>query len=429
METVVLADGIRLHHFHEERFKSEYLSANLICPPLVTHSAHSVLLSSLMGQSNARYPKTAEFSKALETAYNTSFSSKMFRIGETRIHPFAVSWLSERFVRDGFQTTDFALDFLASTLFEPHLKEGLFPEKELQKQIKNRIDDLAAEKNNKQRYALKQCVRELCKGEPFATPLGSTVKDLQEVTPASLHGYYTALLEKAPVEFYYFGRTPAKELAKRISLLFAPLFTKKDGLQRESVSLPKSTPVRLTEEAPVSQSTLCLGFKTPVTLAHPLHPAQVVLKEMLSDSPISLLFTNVREKESLCYYCSALSESGKGLFVISGGVDKSNVKRAEEAIFKQIETMQKGDFSEDLLFLAKKSLISSYKDLYDSPAYLEAWYLRRNLFGMWDSPADMAKKIEKVTREEIVSCANLLTLDTVYLLEGQKGGEASGMLF
>jgi hypothetical protein len=48
---------------------------------------------------------------------------------------------------------------------------------------------------------------------------------------------------------------------------------------------------------------------------------------------------------------------------------------------------------------------------------------------MWDSPADMAKKIEKVTREEIVSCANLLTLDTVYLLEGQKGGEASGMLF
>ena len=300
METIVLADGIRLHHFKEERFKSEYLSANLICPPVVTHGAHSVLLSSLMGQSNARYPKNAAFSRALETAYNTSFSAKMFRIGETRIHPFAVSWLSERYVQDGFRTMDFALDFMATTLFEPHLEKGVFPNGELQKQIKNRIDDLAAEKNNKQRYALKQCVRELCKGEPFAIPLGSTVKDLQQVSPDSLYEYYCNLLKKAPVEFYYFGRTPAEELKERLLGLFEPLFTPKDSPAKELVSRPKDIPSVITEEAAVSQSTLCIGFKTDVTLPHPLHPAQVVMKEILSDSPVSLLFTNVREKESLC---------------------------------------------------------------------------------------------------------------------------------
>lgn len=423
METILLANDIRLHYFEEKRFKSEYFSANLICPPSIAAPAHSVLLSSMMGQSNSDFKDSASFSKALEEAYNTSFSCRMFRIGETRIHPFAVSWLSGRFIKDGFLSEEFAFDFLSKTLFKPHLVNGVFPQKELDKQIKNRIDDLNSEKNNKQRYALKQCVRALCKGEPFAIPLGSTVEDLSAVTPASLYDYYKALLEKAPVEFYYFGRMDKEELAHRILKQFSPLFCKKDPITREAISLPKDSPLRITEEALASQSTLCLGFKTSVTLDHPLHPAQVVFKEILSDSPVSLLFTNVREKESLCYYCSALSETGKGLFVISCGVDKKNAQKAENAIFEQIEAIQKGLFSDDLIELAKKALISSYKDLYDSPAYLEAWYLRRILFGMWDAPLDMAEKIEKVTKDEIVACARMLTLDTVYFLEGQKGGE------
>ena len=423
METILLRDGVRLHAFTEERFKSEYLSANLICPPDLSKTGPSVLLPSLLGQSNGVYPNSAAFNRALEQAYNTSFSYRMFRIGESRIQPFAVSWLANRFVPDDFSTEDFALRFLKDTMLFPHLRNGLFPEDELKKQIRNRIDDLSAEKNNKQRYALKQCVRSLCKGEPFATPLGGTAEELQQVTPESLYTYYRSILQKAPVEFYYFGRTAPELLAKRLEEMFSPLFSSKQPLIRESVSRPKDEVLKVNEEAIATQSTLCLGFKTPITLDHPLHPAQVMMKEILADSPVSLLFTNVREKESLCYYCSALSESGKGLFVISCGIDRKNRKRAEDAILSQVEAMRKGLFSEDLLALAKKALINSYKDLYDSPAYLEAWYLRRNLSGMWDSPADMAKRIEGVTRDEIVACAESLVLDTVYFLEGQKGGE------
>ena len=148
------------------------------------------------------------------------------------------------------------------------------------------------------------------------------------------------------------------------------------------------------------------------------------MKEILSDSPVSMLFTNVREKESICYYCSAISETGKGLFLISAGIDRKNADRAEDAIAAQIEALKKGEFSDDLIALAKKALVSAYKDLYDSPAHLEAWYLRRNLAGRWDSPLDMAKQVEMVSKEQIVACAEALRLDTVFLLDGQKGGES-----
>ena len=424
MKTLIIKDGIRLHAFEERRFKSEYLSMNFLCPSHLCPVGESVLLPSVMAQSNARYPDNMLFNKALEESYNTSFACRMFRMGDTRVQPFAVSWLSDRFVPDGFGTEDFALGFLKDTLLFPRLEGGAFPAEELAKQTRNRIDDLHAEKNNKQRYAIKKCVRLMCQGDPFATPLGGTEQILAEVSPQSLYGYYTDLLEKAPIELYYFGRRPAEQMAERISSLFAPIIKPKERVFPDRLCLPAKEPNRVSERANAQQSVLCMGYKTEVTLNHPLHPAQVVMKEILSDSPVSLLFTNVREKESICYYCSALSETGKGLFLISAGIDRKNASRAEDAIAAQIEALKKGEFPDDLIALAKRALISAYKDLYDSPAHLEGWYLRRALTGRWDSPLDMAKQVEMVSKEQIVACAEALRLDTVFLLDGQKGGES-----
>ena len=423
MKTIVLKEGIRLHAFEETRFKSEYLSLNFLCPPSVFSVGESVLLPSVMAQSNARYPNGMLLNKALEEGYNTSFACRLFRIGDTRIQPFAVSWLSERFVPDGFSTEDFALGFLRDTLLSPRLENGVFPEDELEKQIKNRVDDLYAEKNNKQRYAIKNCLRHMCKDDPFAIPLGGSEEALKEVSTASLYEYYQKLLSCAPIEIYYFGRKAPEEMAERICTLFSSLFTEKLPTSPDSLCQKKEEVSRVIEGANAQQSVLCLGYKTEVTLNHPLHAAQVVMKEILADSPVSLLFTNVREKESLCYYCSALCETGKGLFLLTAGIDKKNAQRAENAIRSQIEALKNGDFSDDLIALAKKSLISAYKDLYDSPAHLEAWYLRRALAGKWDAPIDMAGAVERVSKEDVIACAQALEPDTVYLLEGRKGGE------
>ncbi|MBP3320922.1 MAG: insulinase family protein [Clostridia bacterium] len=422
MNSMILKEGIRLNAFEETRFKSEYLSLNLLCPSELIKVGASALLPSVISQANARYPDSVRLNRALEEAYNTSFACRMFRIGDTRIQPFAVSWLSDRYVPDGFGTEEFALGFLRDCLLEPKLENGVFPVGELQNQIRNRIDDLNAEKNNKQRYAIKQCVRLMCEGDPFSIPLGGSEKELQNTSARDLYDYYRTILEKAPIEIYYFGRKNGEQIGEEIVKRFSPLFTEKGCVPPDVPAQKRGDIVHKTESALAQQSVLCLGYKTEITLCHPLHAAQVVMKEILSDSPVSLLFTEVREKESLCYYCSSLSETGKGLFIISAGVDRKNAKRAKQAILEQIERLKRGEFSDDLLYLAKKALINSYKDLYDSPAYLEAWYLRRRLAGREDAPLDMAKRVEAVTKEMIVACAEALMLDTVFLLDGRKGG-------
>ena len=47
---------------------------------------------------------------------------------------------------------------------------------------------------------------------------------------------------------------------------------------------------------------------------------------------MSKLFVGVREKLSLCYDCSAISDINRGMMIVSSGIDAANAGKAEEAI-------------------------------------------------------------------------------------------------
>lgn len=61
---------------------------------------------------------------------------------------------------------------------------------------------------------------------------------------------------------------------------------------------------------------------------------------------MSKLFVNVREKESLCYYCSARYDVYKGTMLIDCGVEPENTERAKQAILEQVSLLQAGSFTE-----------------------------------------------------------------------------------
>ena len=76
------------------------------------------------------------------------------------------------------------------------------------------------------------------------------------------------------------------------------------------------------------------------------HTRRILLVKVLRKYPFtSKLFINVREKLSLCYYCSMVSHYVKGLFIITAGINACDKEKAQEAILKQLDDMKKGDFS------------------------------------------------------------------------------------
>ncbi|MDF2568089.1 MAG: insulinase family protein, partial [Oscillospiraceae bacterium] len=133
-------------------------------------------------------------------------------------------------------------------------------------------------------------------------------------------------------------------------------------------------------------------------------------------TPFSRLFVNVREKMSLCYYCAARFDRVKGIMLVDCGVENENILKAKDEILNQLEVIKRGEFSDDEFNNTRLSLINSLKTVGDSAGSMEIWYLAQRCYGTENSPDDDAKRLEYITKQDIIDAANQILLDTVYVL-------------
>ena len=149
-----------------------------------------------------------------------------------------------------------------------------------------------------------------------------------------------------------------------------------------------------------------------------------VMTDIFGGAPYSKLFTVVREKMSLCYYCAARLYSVKGIVCVDSGIEMENFERARDGILKQLELMKSGDFTDDVITASKIGLSDSIRSVGDSLTAIENWYLSHIFDAKPASPEQFIESIHAVTREDIVKAAGQLQLDTIYLLKGN-GGDAN----
>ena len=153
------------------------------------------------------------------------------------------------------------------------------------------------------------------------------------------------------------------------------------------------------------------------------------MNEILGGCPVSLLFTNVREKQSLCYYCYSAPNSLKGILTIGAGIRDDNREKAESAILAQVQAVQNGEFSEEIAKAALDSIESALKGIRDSRSTVESFLMRRLLAGADTDIVAYLNALRAVTKEDIVQAARKLSLDTVYYLKpdpsanGDMGGD------
>jgi len=83
----------------------------------------------------------------------------------------------------------------------------------------------------------------------------------------------------------------------------------------------------------------------------------------------------------------------------------------------QQNLMEKGEFTDEEVEFAKKHLITAYESNLDSVAAMEEYYTMQLLLGTDVSIEEMTEKISKVSRDEIVSAAKSMKVDTVYYMD------------
>jgi len=148
----------------------------------------------------------------------------------------------------------------------------------------------------------------------------------------------------------------------------------------------------------------------------------MVMSDIFGGGPYSRLFANVREKMSLCYYCTASCIRQKGLLIVESGVEAQNCEKAQKEILNQLEIVKKGEFSDFEFESSIKSICDSLNTYNDSLTSLNNWYAIKINNTKLYSPSDIAEKIKKITKQDVIDAANGVNLHTVYKLVPKEVG-------
>ncbi len=419
----MICPGVGLHTVQTDKFKSSQLTVNLFVPlRKETASAYS-LLTDVLTRGTERYPTMRDLHRRRDELYSLGLGAYVHKIGESQVVTFALLGLDDAYAFDGMHILEEGMELLGQVVFHPATEGGVFRASYVEQEKRNLANDIRARIDDKTSYAYRRCLELMCAGEPYAVDHEGDLDELEKLDAKTLWDAYRTLLAEARVELFYVGSKSDGEVFDlcRKYLPFAP--READFPPTGSGRAPE-VPRVVTERMDVTQSKLNLGFRTSCRLSAGDYGKLVLFNELFGASPNSRLFLNVREKQSLCYYCSSGSDGGlKGLLVVHSGIERKNRQKAVDAILAQLDDLRAGHITDGELETARRSLRDSYREISDSPSALSSWYLRRMTAGVTDSPEDVLARLDDVTVADVVSVANDLRLDTVYCLEGTEKEE------
>lgn len=425
-----LGHGAFLNYLKNDRFKTDSLSLYFVLPLEKERAAYYNILPYVLRRGCRPYPTQRDMAKQLETMYGADMVLRNQKRGCYQVVGFSMDILRQSVLpaSESMFLLHEAAELIRKTLTEPLWEDGRFLASYVDRERKNRMDAIRSSVNNKARYAMRQCISFMCDGEPGGIPAEGTIADYEHFRPDFLAECYHTMLHEARVEFFYIGAEDLDIVLQEVRGIFA-------GIKRQdTVSLPENhlicrvKQVRYRNEAAdVTQSKLVMGFRDGTTLTDKEYPAFAMFNEIFGGSPSSKLFMNVREKLSLCYYCSSFDDAMTGILYIAAGIDRKNKNVTVAEILHQLSEMQEGHITEEEMLCARQSLVSGYRTVYDSAESIEQWYLRRVLCEDTTSPERMEESVMHIDMADIQRVAQKVELDTVYFLHDVPEGKQEAM--
>lgn len=413
-----IAKGVFFNSVRDNRFKTMKITANLIVPLTKENASANALLCGVLSHSCKAYPDFTELSRKLSSLYGADLGTSVKKIGDNQVLRITASGLDDRYAFDGDSVARELSELLCNVIFEPNLTNDEFPKTDVEQEKRQLLDVIDSEFNDKRIYANSQLVANMCADEVFGIKRYGTADKIKECTEQSLVDTWKNLLKTAKFEIMYVGDS-SPDLAEEV---FAKAF---EGIERQPQAVTTEivrkadSSKHICEEMDLSQSKLVMGFRTGTAIPDKDVNAVRLMCAILGGTANSKLFCNVREKQSLCYYCSSIYDRIKGIITVDSGVEGDNIEKAEQGILNEIEEMKKGNISDFEMEATKMAVINSFYSTNDTVGGIEAWYFSQLFDDRFRTMEEMANEVNAVTKEQVVEAARNITLDTVYVLKNK----------
>lgn len=424
LKNTEIADaGLRLHQIATDRFKMSRLSFNFILPADRKRSVVTKLMLAVMMRGCRRYPSVIQINRRLDELYGATVSWRATTVGERHIFKISCEMLSNKYRLPGDleSVACGVCELVTDILLDPLTDEnGLLSETIFESEKKLAIDAIRAKINDQRYYASEQCKNVMFEGSPAGISVDGNEEDVKAVTLKEISENIPRFLRDSVLECYYIGSDSIEDVSDLIAKRFSAIGRESRELEGKEIAFVREgSMIRQKEDSMnVTQSRLYLGYTGGVVLGDRDYYAMSLFNEIFGGSSVGKLFLNVREKKSLCYYCSSSFSSATGTVMVGCGIKKENRDQAFSEIAKQLGEMQKGRITREEIETAKRTIVSGLQQISDSPSAMEAFRFRRYLASIEENPEDCIAKIMAVNKDEIVSMAKRIRLDTVYFLCG-----------
>ena len=423
LERKQLAPGVCITTLDASKFNRCRITLHLRFPAKRESATDAAVLALVLERGYAACPDMTALSRRLAELYGADLGVDLASAGTDRVLSADICGIKDAYALAGENLTAAYADIVFGTIFDPYLVDGAFDPEAVRIETETQARRLEAEFNSKRLYCVRQARRKFYGDTPAGIELGGYPGELVNVTPQSLKAEYDRILSTAYIDVMVQGVDEAR--------VADMLLKKLDGIRRDPhpfaapVAMP-ATPLRhFKEKVPgLTQAKLCMLFTrgTPEDL-----PSITVMRMAMSvfgGSTTSRLFRNVREKQSLCYYCGSSALRATGVMMVDSGVEPGREAQAEAAILKELNDLCTGPITEQEMDDCRRSLLSSLDSLGDSLGGLESWYYGQILRDEALAPPEYGKVLTNaVTADEVREVLQSYHYSVGYTLTAKGEGE------
>ena len=415
--------GYTLTTIKTDKFKTNLISVSFqseINRDTVTKRS---LLPYVLRGATEKYPSKKALNTYLESLYGASLSTTVEKRGKTHNIKFYLSLANEKFLGHQEPLLEEGVALLKEVILKPLLVDGAFKEQvvDIEKRLlKEYIESIYDDKVS---YSLQKLVENMCQGETFSINSIGYADDLAEINGKNLMKTYEEMLNNNQVSVAVVGDIDPQHVYEIFSkqFNFAHRSVNQEVIDHEDKVIQEVKVIKEVQD--ISQGKLNIGYRTHTRIDDDDYLPLLVFNGIFGGYAHSKLFMNVREKESLCYYCASRLDNYKGVMYVYSGIESQNYDKALKIIDEQLKDMVSGNFSEKEIDLAKKSLINSKLESMDQASGMMAHEALNKLLKHPLSVEEWVATVNAVTAEQVVAVAKKIKEDTVFFLTGKEVAE------
>ena len=418
--------GIKAHLIKTDLFKTNMISCIITVPLVRENVTKNALTVSMLRRGTANFKTQLELSRELENLYGASFECGVDKFGDNQILRFYIDSINDKFALDNEEILKNSINILLDIVCNPVLENGKFKEEYLSVEKENLLKIIKSKMDDKDLYAYETCISKMYNDKGFGLYKYGYEEDLLKINAENLTEHYNNLIQNSKIDIFISGDYDEENIKKIITENenIAKLRPRIENYVLNNEFTESKQNVEnaneIIEQTDVTQGKLVIGMDVKSN-TDKVQFKTLLYNIILGTGANSLLFQNVREKESLAYSIRSLYVKQKANIFIRAGIEIPNYEKAVRLIKEQLEIMKKGEFSDEAFASAKEYVKSGVTAIETEQDTGIVYYIGQEISKSNTSIEEYLKNIEEITREDIVEIAQNVQINTIYFLKDEEG--------